>query len=84
MSERKVTVTLGEREIQLVEQAVLDKDAESALEFVRKVVKPRIDQVVNRPHCKPVFEWGRAESLVPPARPMRPEGSAEDGAHLPM
>lgn len=56
--ERKATITLVAQEIQWVEQAVLDGDGESALEFLRQVVKPRMDEVLNRPGCKPVFEWG--------------------------
>jgi len=67
--ERKVTVTLTEREIQWVEQAVLDNDARAALEFLRDVIKPRIDKVVNRPHCRPVFEWGTDLDFRPSGPP---------------
>ncbi len=67
--ERKVTVTLAEQEIQWVEQAVLDGDGESALEFLREVVKPRMDQVLNRTGCKPVFEWGTDLDFRPSAPP---------------
>ena len=58
MSERKVIITLLERDIQAVEQALLDNDAESALEFLREVLWPQMDKVLSRPHCKPTFEWG--------------------------
>jgi len=68
-AERKVVLTLNEREIQWVEQAVLDADAESALQFLREVVKPRMDEVLNRPGCKPVFEWGTGEELRPTGPP---------------
>ena len=67
--ERQVTVSLGEREIQWVEQAVLDDDAESALEFLRKVVKPSMDKVLNRTGCKPTFEWGTDMDFRPSAPP---------------
>ncbi len=67
--ERKVTITLAEQDIQWVEQAVLDDDAESALEFLREVVKPRMDKVLNRPHCKPVFEWGTEMDFHPSGPP---------------
>ncbi|MFO8007683.1 MAG: hypothetical protein R6V05_08115 [Candidatus Brocadiia bacterium] len=67
--ERQATVILGEREIQWVEQAVPDGDAESALEFLREVVEPRMDEALNRPGCKPVFEWDTGEELPPTAPP---------------
>ena len=67
--ERKVTVTLTEREIQLVEQAVLDGDAQAALEFLSEVLKPRMDAVLNRPHCKPTFEWGTDMDFRPSGPP---------------
>lgn len=67
--EREVTITLAEQEIQWVEQAVLDGDGESALEFLREVVKPRMDEVLNRPGCKPVFEWDTGEELRPTGPP---------------
>ncbi|MFO7958225.1 MAG: hypothetical protein R6X33_14155 [Candidatus Brocadiia bacterium] len=69
---RKVAVSLTEREIQWVEQAVLDGDEESALEFLREVVKPRVDEVLNRPGCKPVFEWGTDMDY-------RPSGPPDEG-----
>lgn len=69
MPERKATITMGEEDIQVLEQAVLDDDAEAALGFLREVVKPRVDKVLNRPHCKPVFEWDRGEELPPSGPP---------------
>lgn len=59
--ERMVTATLTEREIQWVEQAVLDGDGESALEFLREFLKPHLDEVLNRHGCKPAFEWDTPE-----------------------
>lgn len=43
MADRKVTVVLTQRDMELVELAVVDDDAEAALEFVRRVVKPQVD-----------------------------------------
>jgi hypothetical protein len=65
--ERQVTIVLDERQIQWVEQAVLDGDGKSALEFLCDVVKPRMDNVLNRPGCKPAFELQFGEEL--PAGP---------------
>lgn len=69
MSERKVIITLLERDIQAVEQALLDNDAESALEFLREVLWPQMDKVLNRPHCKPTFEWGTDMDFRPSGPP---------------
>jgi len=67
MPERKVVILLGERDLQAIEQAVLDKDGPSALEFLRGVLCPRIEEVMKRPHCKPEFEWGGG--MEPPSGP---------------
>jgi len=69
MTKRKATITLGEEDIQLLEQAVLDDDVEAAMEFLRHVIKPRVDKVLNRPHCKPVFEWGTEMDFHPSGPP---------------
>ena len=63
--ERKVVVTLTEQEVQWVEQSVLHEDAQAALEFSRDLLKPRVDETANRPHCKPIFEWDKGEELRP-------------------
>jgi hypothetical protein len=47
VAERKVTITLGVRDARAAEQAVLDGDAEAALEFVRRVVKPQVDAALR-------------------------------------
>jgi hypothetical protein len=65
-----VGIHFGSREIQDIEQAVLDADEASALDFLQRVLKPRIDEMLKRPHCKPVFEWG-GETLRPAAPPDR-------------
>jgi hypothetical protein len=71
MPARDVVIHLGEREIQDIEQAVLDADEAAALDFLRRVLKPRIDEMLKRPHCKPVFEWG-GETPRPAGPPDRP------------
>jgi len=70
MPERVAVIRLEERDIQDLEQAVLDRDAQAALEFIEKIVKPRVDEVLKRGHCKPVFEWG-GETPRPAAPPDR-------------
>ena len=67
--ERRATVALTEQEIQWVEQAVLDRDGESALAFLREFLKPRVDAVLDRPGCKPAFEWQTGEELRPKGPP---------------
>jgi hypothetical protein len=56
MPERKVVITLSECHIQAVEQAVVDRDGETALDLLRTVVKPQIDAALYQGHCKPAFE----------------------------
>jgi len=67
MAERKVAVTLAERDICAVEQAVIDRDRGAALDFLERVVKPQIDAALKA-GCRPVFEWRTAEtsSVQPP------------------
>lgn len=69
MPERRAIVTLSEREVQWVEQAVLDEDEEAALGFLRDILKPAMDEHLNRPHCKPIFEWARGMDLRPTGSP---------------
>ena len=68
MPERKVAITLSERDLQVVEQAVLDRDGACALEFLAGVVKPQIDAALKS-GCRPVFElpFGGGGSPQPPA-----------------
>lgn len=63
MREAKAVVTLCERDVQDVEQAVLDADADAALEFLREVLWPAIETFLNRGRCKPVFELPRGSDL---------------------
>jgi len=68
MPERSVVIKLDERELQTVEQVVLDNDADSALQFVRDVLKRKVDRAL-RPHCKPVFELDRGDQFRPAGPP---------------
>jgi len=47
VADTKVTVLLAQRDVELVELAVVDEDAEAALEFVRRVVKPQVDAALR-------------------------------------
>lgn len=47
MADAKVTLVLTPREVELVELAAVDGDAEAALEFVRRVVKPQVDAALR-------------------------------------
>ncbi len=67
--QRRVAIVLEEQDIQWLEQAVLDDDAQAALEFLREVGKPRVDAVLNRSGCKPAFELEFGEELRPPRSP---------------
>jgi hypothetical protein len=49
-----VTLTLSEEEQLRIEEILLDKDDKAALEFLKRIVKPRIDQRFKR-SCKPAF-----------------------------
>jgi hypothetical protein len=72
MPAREAIIRLAERDIQDVEQAVLDADEASALDFLRRVLKPKVDEMLNRPHCKPEFEWGGGEKPQPQRPPDKP------------
>ena len=67
MPERKVAITLADREIQEVEQAVLDRDGASALDILTRVVRPQIDAALKG-GCRPVFElpFGSKDWIQPP------------------
>ena len=55
----KIVITLDAAHLQQIERIALDDDTEMALQFVKNVVKPGVDAVMNRGHCKPTFEWRR-------------------------
>jgi hypothetical protein len=73
MERQNVVISLDFQQLQQVERIVLDDDQQAALTFVKNVIKPAVDAVLNKGHCKPIFEWqrGQPEKIQPP-----PIGSA--------
>jgi len=67
MAERKAVVEFTEREVQRVAQAILDGDAQAALEVLARVVKPKLE-AATRGGCRPVFEMRGVEGPVVPPR----------------
>ena len=63
MHRQKVIITLGAQELQKVERIAVDRDNLRALEFVRKIIKPRVDEPLDKGHCKPIFEWRRGQPV---------------------
>jgi len=57
MAERKLVITLHERDVQHVVRAVIDNNKEAALDFLKRVIKPQVDARLNKGQCKPFFEW---------------------------
>jgi len=68
MRRQKIVITLGAEDLQDVERIVADRDGTLAIEFVTKIIKPRVDSARDRGHCKPIFEWhrGQPEKVEPP------------------
>ena len=58
MSASDVVIQFSQREIQEIQQAILDADEASALDFLRRVLKPKVDEILNRPLRRPVFKQG--------------------------
>lgn len=52
----KVVINLDQREQIEVERIITDSDEKQALEFLKKVIKKKIDQA-SALGCKPIFEW---------------------------
>ena len=52
----KIFINLNQKEQIRLEQIIMDSDKKQALEFLKKVIKKKIDKT-NPPKCKPVFEW---------------------------
>ncbi len=63
MQRRKIVITLGAEDLQDVERIVAHRDGALAVDFVRKVIKPRVDDALDKGHCKPIFEWHRGEHM---------------------
>jgi len=68
MQRQKIVITLSAEDLQEVERIVADRDGNLAVEFVRKIIKPRVDDALDKGHCKPIFEWrrGQPEKIEPP------------------
>ena len=68
MQRQKIVITLGAEDLQDVERIIADRDGALAVEFVRKIIKPRVDDALDKGHCKPIFEWhrGQPEKIKPP------------------
>jgi len=56
----KIVISLNQKEQIELEQIVTDEDEKQALEFLKGVVKKKVDKA-NAPGCKPVFEWNTKE-----------------------
>jgi hypothetical protein len=65
MTQGSVGITLTDRDIQLVELAVVDGDGAAAVDFLRRVVKPQVD-AARKAGCRPVFEWRTPDSVPSP------------------
>lgn len=52
----KVVISLNQKEQIELEQIITDEDDKQALEFLKIVIKKKVDKA-NAPRCKPVFEW---------------------------
>ncbi len=52
----KVVISLDQKEQIELEQIITDSDEKHAMEFLRKVIKEKVDKA-NASGCKPVFEW---------------------------
>lgn len=63
MKSQNVVISLDLQQVQQVERIVLDDDQQMALTFVKNVIKPAVDAFVGKGHCKPIFEWQRAENM---------------------
>jgi len=56
----KIIISLDQNEQIELEQIVTDEDLRQALEFLKQVIKKKVDKA-NAPGCKPVFEWKTKE-----------------------
>jgi len=56
----KVVINLDQKEQIELERIVTDSDEKQALEFLKEVIKKKVDKA-NAPGCKPVFEWKTKE-----------------------
>ncbi len=59
----KIFINLNQKEQIELEQIIMDEDKKQALEFLKEVIKKKVDKA-NAPKCKPVFEWAGKEPQV--------------------
>lgn len=50
-----VTITLDDAAQMQLEELLMDRDEKGALEFLKRVVRPKVDLHIKG-HCRPVFE----------------------------
>jgi hypothetical protein len=63
MERQNVVISLDIQQLQQLERIALDDDRQMALIFVKNVIKPAVDAVRGKGHCKPIFEWDRRENM---------------------
>ena len=56
MERQNAVISLDVQELQQLERIVLDDDQQMALTFVKNVIKLAVDDVLNKGHCRPIFE----------------------------
>ena len=59
----KVVISLNQKEQIELERITTDGDEKQALEFLKQVVKKKVEKA-NAPGCKPVFEWQGKEPQI--------------------
>ena len=64
MPEQKVVISLTAADVQAVEQAVLDRDADAALDVLEHVVQAQVQKARIKGHCRPAFEMERGNNLT--------------------
>ena len=70
----KVVITLEPEEVIEVQRIVLDETPDEALEFLKSRIHKKVEEVLTRPHCVPIFEMkGKIEDQgFIPGSPMDP------------
>lgn len=59
----KIVISLNEKEQVELEQIIIDEDEKQALEFLKEVIKKKVDKA-DVQGCKPVFEWQDKEPQI--------------------
>ena len=59
----KIIIGLDQKEQIELERITTDSDEKQALEFLKQVVKKKVNKA-NAPGCKPVFEWSGKEPPI--------------------